>query len=512
MKKKVVSYLVEKNEFYSFIWGAYGLQPDFEVKIGDIYGNGKNNIVVLNRKGLLIIYEWNGNYFFPVFKVFIGRKFDKLLLADIDGDGIADIILGGKKTIIIYSFRNYNLTLMAKQMFSGHITSLAVGDIDNDCKSEIAVSLGVQIIKIFKYNREKLIVLDKIKIAHPTLIKIKDVFRNNRNQLVLLELSTNIGNDKLCIYEFQNNCFKKIKYIKIPYKASDLLNVLNIGRNSNKIVIGVKQNRKILIMDYVKDFNDCLISGYFSNLVDITSGDWDGDGYNELIIADGKLIYIYKWNGITYIKSKVIETYRDIKAIAVGDINNDGLDEIVVGTGYGEIIVIRDTFKSKSQFIVNKEIILPEDYPDIIKVSDVKINSICIEEKKVVCNKVIIEGYFNVMILYVAEPDRSVRSVETKVPFLHVIQVPGIMPNETVLADVQVEYARGQFNPADKREIEVVIIAKIIVYDFAIGHSQSLQEVADCYKVEISDLAKINELKENMILNKGEKIKLPPKI
>ncbi len=505
--------MVEKNDYYSFVWGAYGLQPDFEIKIGDIDGNGKNNIVVLNRRGLLIVYEWTGKHYLPIHKIFIGRKFDKLHLADINGDGILDIVVAGKKSLLIYGFKNCSLILIAKQIFSGHITSLAVGDIDNDCISEIAVSIGGQKIKIYKFCNNNLILLDKINISHPALVKIRDVLGNG-NQLVVLEISSSIGRDIIYIYDIQNGKLNHIKQIKIPYKVSysNILNLFKLSRGNSKIVISVKQDRKILIMDYTKGyFKDCLISGYFSDLIDIASGDWDGDGYNELIIADGNKIYIYKWDGMTYVRKRIIESYRKIKALAVGDIDNDGLDEIIVGTVNGELIIIRDTFKSKSQFIVNQDVTLPEEYPDIIKVSDAKISSICILEKKVICNKVIIKGYFDVTVLYVAEPDRSVRALDVKVSFLHVIQIPGLMPGDRVFADVQVEYASARFDPADKREIEVVIIAKVIAFDITIGHNQSLHEVANSYGVKINDLASINDLDENMMLNKGDKIKLPPK-
>lgn len=506
--------MADKNEFYSFAWGGYGLPPDLKVAVGDVTGNGRPNIVVLNRRGFLIVYEWRKSYYYPILTVNVGRKFDEIILADIDGCGVLEIVLGGGSSVIVYSYNNYRFKLLARENFKGRIFSMAAGDLDGDSVDEIAVSISGNNIQILEYTNRYLNVIATLQTVIPSLVGIGDVDGNGIAELVLLQLGSGIGSDEVIVYTLEDYGLKFLASSKIPVRASKFLKVLPVDNSGlDKIVVGTNNNRRLLVMEYIGDRirRQWQSAGFYAKVVDVASGDWNGDGYLELFVAVGKYVYIYRWNGRTFVEIKKIDVNQEIDTIAAGDINFDGRDEIVVGTLRGNLVVARDTFKSKSQFLVSESVTLPKDYPDIIKVAEAKVTDICVKDKKVIYNKVIISGYFNVTALYVAEPDRSVRAVDFKVSFVHVVQIPGIVSGDIVLVDIEVEYIEPRFNPARPREIEVVIIARVIAYDITIGFNQTLQEVASEYGVDADELAEVNDLELNTLLSTGEKIKLPPK-
>ncbi len=78
-------------------------------------------------------------------------------------------------------------------------------------------------------------------------------------------------------------------------------------------------------------------------------GDIDGDSKTEIVISRGKYTYptsqgelnIYEYDGSNYVKEHSLPTEREIYAVTYGDIDNDGLGELV-GIGYPGKVYIYD--------------------------------------------------------------------------------------------------------------------------------------------------------------------------
>ena len=63
----------------------------------------------------------------------------------------------------------------------------------------------------------------------------------------------------------------------------------------------------------------------------IDVGDTDDDGLNEVAVGTGKT-YILEWDGNTYIEEAVLPTFGELAVVAVGDMDNDGINEINAGS------------------------------------------------------------------------------------------------------------------------------------------------------------------------------------
>jgi hypothetical protein len=62
----------------------------------------------------------------------------------------------------------------------------------------------------------------------------------------------------------------------------------------------------------------------------IDVGDTDDDGLNEVVVGAGKT-YILQWNGTTYVEEAVLPTFGWMAVVCIGDCDNDGKNEINAG-------------------------------------------------------------------------------------------------------------------------------------------------------------------------------------
>jgi hypothetical protein len=92
------------------------------------------------------------------------------------------------------------------------------------------------------------------------------------------------------------------------------------------------------------------LSTGLSNGVDVATGDVDGDGKDELITAvkgkDRAKVAVYSYNITTEVFDLVndfiaYEDFNTVPRVTTGDINGDGNDEIITGTGEGALSIVR---------------------------------------------------------------------------------------------------------------------------------------------------------------------------
>jgi hypothetical protein len=116
-----------------------------------------------------------------------------------------------------------------------------------------------------------------------------------------------------------------------------------------------------------------------------------------------------------------------------------------------------------SQRVVEFDLCVPSDKPDISQVIDVYVKDVEITDVDVITDKVIIRGNLEVKVMYVAHlPNEPVHAVEKKhVRFTRDIDLPGAEPNMNATADVVVEFIDYDFNCwHDRRKVHVTIVLK----------------------------------------------------
>lgn len=115
------------------------------------------------------------------------------------------------------------------------------------------------------------------------------------------------------------------------------------------------------------------------------------------------------------------------------------------------------------QKVVEFDMFVPEQKPDIEQVVDVYVKDVCIKTVDIIPNKVIIRGDLEVKVMYVADlPDQPVHAFEKKhIRFTRDIDVDGADPDMKATADVQVEYVDYDFHRRhDNRKVHITVVLK----------------------------------------------------
>lgn len=119
-----------------------------------------------------------------------------------------------------------------------------------------------------------------------------------------------------------------------------------------------------------------------------------------------------------------------------------------------------------SQRVVEFDMIVPEQKPDIEQIIDVYVKNVEIKHVKVIPDKVIIRGELETKVMYVADlPNQPVHAFEKfHVRFTRDVPVPGAEPDMKATADVTVEYVDYDFERRhDRRKVHITIVLKFWV-------------------------------------------------
>lgn len=230
------------------------------------------------------------------------------IIADADNDGLNEIVIVNDMRVEIYRITfvapntyNFDDQLWYSPNFENIIWSVDVGDANSDGENEVVLAMsdfGIAIV--YKY----------------------------------------LGNNSWGKEETEPSCFPdlpcNINYAKVRDTDNDGLNEIVGGGSSGFLNIweyrdGLYEN------DFPGDNPNPLdyLEGF---ILGVDVGDIDGDFQNEVILgtssadANSGRIFVYKYNGDSYVKQEPPLDCNGVAQLSVGDIDNDGLDEIIAAS------------------------------------------------------------------------------------------------------------------------------------------------------------------------------------
>lgn len=229
----------------------------FKVGSGDLDGDGKPDIVVLNKDdNKLLVFRnttINGNISFaPAITIGAGPYPMNLCIGDMDKDGKADLIVLNESSSSVSVFRNVstdsNISFEARVDFYTLNTTnnLTIGDIDNDGKPEILVLSG---------SNDRFTVL-KNKCISGESLSAGSFEKSNSFQ-------TGVGPQSILLADFDND---GLLDVGVGNKGNETISVLKNTSTATKLNFANKQ-------DYYFGTNTSN-----SNQVLITAADINGDG------------------------------------------------------------------------------------------------------------------------------------------------------------------------------------------------------------------------------------------
>ncbi|HHX10308.1 MAG TPA: DUF3794 domain-containing protein [Firmicutes bacterium] len=96
--------------------------------------------------------------------------------------------------------------------------------------------------------------------------------------------------------------------------------------------------------------------------------------------------------------------------------------------------------ESSSQAVVREHLFIPEIKPDVVSIID-QVATIQVNSTTILPNKVIVSGTISLRTIYEARsPYQTVHVVHHTIPFERFVEVPGVQPGMTVVADAQIEF------------------------------------------------------------------------
>ena len=353
-------------------------------------------------------------------------------MGDVDGDGKKEIIIASGNSFVVFKWRGGRFErIHISAAMEVEITDITIGDLTGDLVDEIVIVVGRTKILIYKIQGGSLILITE-RVSRTSLqVRIGSVIRHHQKQLVTLEHVAGSGGDKLTLFILTNGQLEIVIEETIGMKADVLLGVKDVDNDfMDEIIISTSNRRRLLVLGVSGQSlaRKWLSHGFSGVIEDVEVADWDKDGRPEIFVAVGAQVHVYKLRGRDFVLVKQIDMEVYVVSFAKGDVEKDGYIEVIVISKTGVIIIVKDFFEAKSQFLVQQTVHIPKNLPPAIKVAEVKVDKVIIFRKEAIKGKIIISGKFLVNILYVAEPDRRVFAIDAEIPFTHFVPVPGLLP------------------------------------------------------------------------------------
>jgi len=232
------------------------------------------------------------------------------VIADIDGDGINELLAGDRHRLLLWKPPQQSPLAVAELEYRGDVfTTVSVGDANQDGRKEIFVGTKNK-LHLFQYNGGKLIRIGQ-PLEQPLVSRINNIRIGDADNDGTLEILVGGRNDPP----------GKEDYI-LPNQK--IIHIFTMSGNND-----LKKKAEIISPVHV----NC----------SIRIADANNDGENEVVISgtdtsDGNSpplagVFVFKYNRRKDIYEKIAEHVKlgkQPEAMNVGDVDNDGLAEIVV--------------------------------------------------------------------------------------------------------------------------------------------------------------------------------------
>ncbi|GEM_PF-6480565 len=374
-----------------------GLYYD-EFEAADIEGDGDTDLFAVSDE-FVYLYRNNGSGFEAKQELDSLEYPGNLHTADVDADGDLDLILESDFNDFVWyeqTLFGYSSQGTVHERFK--ITDMIPVDLNDDGQPEL---LGTDIFKDNLYSISlsnggfgDFSILDPYAIAGVKQVEAVDMDRDG--DLDLVAASENDG--KFTWYENVESGFGQQKIIADSLSLLDALAAVDLNADGNKDVLlsGVHHGFAWYENTAVGLGEPTLIKENGPSIKVIRTGNINGDNYADVIVARGdSSLYWYENTGLGLGSSEAIETdfWGFVDDIAVGDIDNDGDDDIAVlgsydghslhwientNTGFSDPQPISNRDSDKRQ--VSLTDYNGDGYADLIIGADHDINSIVVFE------------------------------------------------------------------------------------------------------------------------------------
>ncbi len=255
--------------------------------------------------------------------------------------------------------------------------------------------------------------------------------------------------------------------IEVPYAKPDVDKILskdatthvrNVSIVPNKVIVEGTLTLQVMYVAFKPDQSVHSMHGdvRFTTFVDVPGAQPGMDYYVDIAVEDVSLTPSrtdprkFDVAAVLSVFAKITEV-DEMEVLTTTPEDNEALEteDITVEHLVGE--------KATKQVIVSEEFDVPEEKPDPEKILDTKAE-VVITDKRLVANKVIIDGEVRLQVMYVAlKPEQTVHDLHHIIRFSDFVEVPNAQPGMNVQVRAIVESAEVQ--PV----IDPALVADVII-------------------------------------------------
>jgi hypothetical protein len=326
----------------------YGARYEGPQPIGDCDNDGLNELLIGGRDSKLRVFEWDElkQTYLEMYIMHcpnypnVQSDAGGFAIGDLTGNGENEVGVTWSSAIHKWTGSKYKILDYDPWIFQngGGSADCYIGDCDNDGENEFIVTGGswgpidnVPEVVVFEWNGDRLERSaewdDPGVRGYVYMPGLGDVDQDGENELVVgsagkvvvLDWNKNTKEFESTIIETTSgqNPFTGI------CKDSDMdgIDEIHVGYYTPKISIFEWNG-----VDYEKKYSKTWL-GEGSLIEGLDIGDVDEDGIAE-VCAGTHLVHILQWNGTTYVEEAVLPTFGKLAVVAIGDMDNDGKNEI----------------------------------------------------------------------------------------------------------------------------------------------------------------------------------------
>ncbi|MCX7908667.1 MAG: FG-GAP-like repeat-containing protein [Ignavibacteria bacterium] len=268
------------------------------------------------------------------------------LIYDVDGDGDKDVIVPSSCNPTTFCFNGVDGSVKWKAATRGSDSPPTIGDIDGDGNLEILHGefLGYVICLDAKTGKRKWEILVQPNTWIQTAPSLVDIDKDGLLDFVVSTWCL-AKTDTNRIYAFRGYD-QKLLWKKdlggTVYHGTSIADLdgngsfeLIFGDYSAKLYVLNAENGKTL---WTFSDNNFYYIGSPSSI-----GDLDGDGTCEIVFSTAYEVIALKHDGRALWRFQLVSDFPSFRGVALSDIDNDNLPDVVFGTNQGKIIVLKGT-------------------------------------------------------------------------------------------------------------------------------------------------------------------------
>ena len=351
--------------------------------VADMNNDGLKDMVVVtevafNGRSVEVFYQNAENTFTPstAYPIKEGafNTNTNLILEDIDGDGFKDIALPYKEReeqsgVIVYSLKEEGLKEIVNLPLGEWVSSLVADDFDNDGKTDFLAlvnttgkSLGSIGLYFLKQNSEGKFVLKALSensFSFETQLRLANLNNDTKRDFLLID---NLSDKAIIAYVNEGKSFREEAYSienEVPQSEINLETIVVKDFNhdgSDDLVFSVinESNTDVQKKLYVAYSNK--ENGLLEKAVEVEGAllsedyevlklaDLNGDGSEDLLVFKEKNMQVKVNDASTYFThNRALSTKErflfDSERIVTADLDNDGLDDVVIAPDGNELLV-----------------------------------------------------------------------------------------------------------------------------------------------------------------------------